>query len=373
MSGQYYLLRSGIMNSQYNPIYDRLLAKFGDLMKDRAVIAYLQHTRAFDAVGNGTKKFDELETEVRKFAVSAGKEYLIYGSRRVTPMEGERKKIRDRAHAVSVLRANEGESDEDLIRFRKEILKGKFLRKGQVKSFIDKNAEVEGHSVYIQIPLSPNNAPRFNKRARAFVVKPKIAGPVVSWTVKYLAYAIPESGEEQLVPVRHGGTLDHLRVLSEQLSKRHGWQSAQASVFVLTGLVPLLPSIRTSFNWNTARFTFDVDLSVTPRQIADYFLRAKRKVLGSHRTKALQQKHMRLAVFAPELSEQDDSTESYKKWNRENPKWRYGNAALFKRDCLQARKRLSDPLGFYSNKELLLRAVGATRAKKVSSREFVWG
>lgn len=59
-------------------------------------------------------------------------------------------------------------------------------------------------------------------------------------------------GQLQTSWVWEGSPLEKLRRVSEKLAKRYLWQSAQATMFVLTGNIPARPPLRVSYEWKAA-------------------------------------------------------------------------------------------------------------------------
>ena len=142
--------------------------------------------------------------------------------------------------------------------------------------------------------------------------------------------------------------LDRLRALSEQLATQHGWATALATVFVLTGRAPLIPAVRMRVSSaGRGRIVLDVDPGLTPRELADTYRRLRREVLGKKRVKRLGRKHLDLAVFASGRPDDEPWETRRVAWNREHPEPQYAyeqnRLSYFKRDCLQAQQRLLTP------------------------------
>ena len=138
--------------------------------------------------------------------------------------------------------------------------------------------------------------------------------------------------------------LERLRQISDRLSRRYRWQEAQATIFVLTGRTPLVPPAEAKIEREAIVLT--VDPSLTPRQVADRYRQFRKDILGGGRIKALSLKHLRLAAFDADRPSQETWKKKMDAWNRSAPEeeWRYKNDGRFKRDCLQAKRRLLAPL-----------------------------
>ena len=91
--------------------------------------------------------------------------------------------------------------------------------------------------------------------------------------MELLSYASPDDQWVRRIPVRHGGTLDGLRVVSNSLARRYSWQEALATSFVLTGISPLLSSLRGGIRMVlnqpiSSRITMEIDPTLTPGEVA---------------------------------------------------------------------------------------------------------
>lgn len=227
--------------------------------------------------------------------------------------DDQRKRISERHQALAILWAKEAESQTDVAAFRKEVLRGKLLRWEDVESWIQRRAKADG----------PDKSGALERQV--------------------LAYAVPSDAWERCIPTTSDGVLEWLRRISERLSGRYRWQEAQSTVFVLTGQTPLVSPAEAKIDREAIVLT--VDPSLTPRQVADYYRRFKKGLLGGRRIKALSHKHLQLATFAADRPDQETWAKKMEAWNRSVPKgWRYENDARFKRDCLQAQRRLLDTL-----------------------------
>ena len=80
-------------------------------------------------------------------------------------------------------------------------------------------------------------------------------------------------------------------------------------------------------------------MSVTPRELGDQY----RKFLRQHsiRSKALSEKHVRLAWFMAESHDQEKWRVRMETWNRTYPAWSYKHESNFRRDCVTAEKRVT--------------------------------
>jgi hypothetical protein len=311
--------------------------RFGDAMRDRAVLAYLEVTNLIDKVANNEVRLEAANVCIEEFLQKAGKAYLTYSSTNPATMLQERAKITDRAHILAVLRARDAAEEPDVIGFRKDVLNGKLLSPQAISAWIDTHAKSGVGSSYAEIVLAENESPAFDKKTGTFVLTAKRSLTVTGQTTKFLEYGSPE-GWVKRVPAKAGSTIDHLRHLSERLAVRYRWQKAQATNFILTDAPPFTAGVESSVSLGptSAVITLSLDVALTPRQVADAYRRIKKALLKSQRTKQLSIKHMRLATF----SHAQDWKQEMAKWNKKNPKWKYQTVAIFRRDALKARERL---------------------------------
>jgi len=240
-----------------------------------------------------------------------------------------------------------------VIVFRERALKDRLLLRNQVEAWIKRQAKSDGQpTAWLEIPVPPGFELQSDPKRGKIFTKPQLAISrkhcAQSIHFRVLTYGVPEDRWERSLTTAEGGVLERLRWISERLSKRYGWQKPQATIFVLTGLVPLVPTLEFQTSPSSAPsphyvpITLKVDPSVTPRQLADYYRRFRRQVL-SKRIKALSIKHLRLAAFFADRPTDEKWQTRMKAWNRANRKWKYTQESNFRRDCLQARKRVLAP------------------------------
>lgn len=143
-----------------------------------------------------------------------------------------------------------------------------------------------------------------------------------------------------------GGVLERLGLLSAKLAEIYGWEQAQASTFVLTGLPPLISYVRTTMVGgvplsSTTRIVLEVNPGVTPRQLAGHYKRARARVISKSPDKVTD-KRAQLAVFVAGHTD-GDWPDVMRLWNEKFPKWRYKDAETFQREAVSSRRALLDP------------------------------
>jgi hypothetical protein len=224
------------------------------------------------------------------------------------------------------LLAAEAAQDDDVVAFRRQELRGRFIKPERLAAWIERHAEPA--TDLITVAVDRPDKPLVHSR-------------------RVLEYAAPPSAFVQHHPVAVNSTLDRLRALSASLANRYAWQPAQASTFVLTGLVPILAPIRvdTTIRYPVpaaSRITLDVDPTVTPREVAERYAAARKRMLPG-RSRRMSEKHLRLAIYAATHSE-GTWAERMRGWNDAHPDERYSQSANFQRDAAKGMKRLLDPL-----------------------------
>ena len=163
-------------------------------------------------------------------------------------------------------------------------------------------------------------------------------------------YGLPDSQYSIPKLVRVRGVLDSLRALAEDLSGRYRWTKAQATVFVLTGLTPLISPISTTISEGQIPATNEVTITIRPTatrdDVMDAFQAARRKFFGS-RTRAIPERQAHLVLYRlGRLHHTPDETwtQTQQAWNEHHqtarPGWKFTTAKQVKRDFNSARRRL---------------------------------
>ena len=152
--------------------------------------------------------------------------------------------------------------------------------------------------------------------------------------------------------VTANGGLDQLGRLGETLASTFGWQPAQATMFVLTGIPPMIAAVRANvptmkvryefeLDW-ARRITLDVDPGASSQKVVEAFERARAEYhhAGRRRTTV---KHLRLAAFTGAENVDKPWAERFRLWNERFPEWAYPQQSNFRRDAAAAQRRLLSP------------------------------
>lgn len=264
-----------------------------------------------------------------------------------------------RQEVVSRLLAAEAAKDEKIRSFREEVLGGSLMKPQDVHRWIERQAEEDGPpSRWLTVPLPTGYEVRssttFATTEPPLTISEKT--PAILVEKRYLRFLTCRVWEGEEDPRREvstveGAVLDRLRQLSESLAGLYGWDRASVTNFVLTGDIPLVPSIESRasmrvFPYRTlTRISLTIDPALSPREVADHYRRVRGRILeGRHRE--LSDKHMCLATFAAGRPAGEKWRERMAAWNKEHPEhpdWKYKTETNFGRDCAQAVRRLLHP------------------------------
>lgn len=228
-----------------------------------------------------------------------------------------------RAELVSDRRAAVARLDPLVVTFRNEVLAGQVLPWTDVQGWVAKRA---GTATRWTVTVTAEGA-----------AEPDVQG-VETRTLRYAAPGVPHV---QATPTRAGGDLERLRALADTLASAYGWEPAQASVFVLTDLVPLVAPIRATVDLGTAQtVTLTIDPTETAESVARQYLAARRELVGNRRLRSMGEKAVCLARFYDEQPPGGMTTAWMDEWNQRYPEWRYTDRRRFRRDAKAAAERI---------------------------------
>jgi hypothetical protein len=267
----------------------------------------------------------------------------------------ERRAARSRMEALSALLAREAAQEPEVLAFREDVLKGQLIDHAQIEQWITEQGEKDGTaSSWLSELLIPEGT-RTDFDGPAITFDPPLVierldprqGDTFGVKSETLAYGAPGKAWTQRVLVHSGGVLDHLRHLGEDLERRYNWQPAQATVFVLTGKMPLIPTIRTTRSFRgplsgTSRIVLDIDPTVTAQEVAEQYRQVRREMIRG-RARPLSEKHSQLAFFSAGRPDGEPWVGRMAVWNDEHPEWRYEQVSNFTRDARRAERQLLQP------------------------------
>ncbi len=186
------------------------------------------------------------------------------------------------ADVVALLLKEMATKERDVAGFQARFLNGRLLSKGKVENWIKKKAKGDGPATaWLDIPLPSKFKFQINRKTGAIFTKPRFTvskkHPALGVHYRLLAYGVPQDRWERVVHTRAGGVLEQLRQISVRLATRYGWDEGQATLFVLTGLIPLHYPIRVTVDRD--KINLRVDPTITPRQFVDSYRRIRRQLL----------------------------------------------------------------------------------------------
>ena len=288
-------------------------------------------------------EIDYLEEKYRQFAHYP--EVMVQTTRSATD-PGPRQ---IRLQILSDLAAKQAATEKIVITFRQQHLTKRLLKSEEVVEWIERQAAEEGRaSRYLRVPI-PDRHELITRNGRVFV-EPMISiseAPSASHVgMELLSYAAPGDQWVRRIPVKHGGMLDRLRVVSEYLARRFTWQEVQASTFVLTGLSPIMSSLRGEIRVAlsqpiSSRISMEIDPTLTPEEVAKQYKKLRASLVGA-RYRSMSEKHLRLAEFYEGQKPEGTTWAALMdKWNTSQDRgWEYDRFESFARDCKQAWHRL---------------------------------
>jgi hypothetical protein len=290
---------------------------------------------------------DQFALSIREAGSAGGRESRLTRHQILTEF------IRDHADQNTMVR-----------QFREEELHGKLLEWEGIQAWItqqrQREIEQELPRLSLDVPLPPSS--NFSIGAQgAIIPDPPISvgerHPAKGFRRQILEYAMPNSTWVECLPIAYGGTLARLQQLSIALAGRYAWQPAHGTVFVLTGLVPVLQPIRYSAHWSSfqtpagtvtalCRIELMIDPTLTPQEVSTAFQRIRQRLLGS-KWRDLKERQLKLAQFALSRRTEEPWPQQMEAWNEgfeEGEQGCYDNVGNFKRACLNAIKRLLTPI-----------------------------
>ena len=254
-----------------------------------------------------------------------------------------------RLQILSDLTARQAAAEKGVITFRQQHLTKGLLRLEEVGEWIERKAAEQGPaSHYLRIPV-PDGHELVRSDGRVFTEPPLTisnTAPAIQVEIELLSYESADDQWVRRVRVRHGGTLDRLRILGKSLARRFAWHEARATTFVLTDMSPPLSSLRGGFRMElsqpiSSRITMEIDPTLTPEEVAKRYKELRASLIGA-RYRSMGEKHLRLAEFyAGNKPEGTTWASLMERWNHGQVRgWRYTRFENFARDCKKAWERL---------------------------------
>ena len=302
---------------------------------------YLSDQRYVNEVIEGYLSIEHLAKEYHKLLAALAKDTGKEGPEdRELPTD-------ERLQYLSRILAKEASRHPGVQHFRQEALGGELITPTDIEGWIQRQREKDGApTVFLTLPVPENHSVKHSEQG--IWTEPPLSVtetcPGIGISRNFLDYLIEVDGEFQgrLIPIAHQGVLDQLRVISESLTSSYGWTNGQATVFVLTGVPPLLSRGHISLNAKSRRWlnrvSLVVDPTVSPKEVMDVYRQYRAELLDG-RYRRMSNKHLRLAEFYG-----GEKSGTWKdlmaEWNKDNPpELSYTHTSNFSRDCLSAWRR----------------------------------
>lgn len=149
-------------------------------------------------------------------------------------------------------------------------------------------------------------------------------------------------------PVTDAPALIALARLSEDIARRVPWSDAQTTVFLLTGMSPLIRQVQfrrstLNLNWPALdRLELSISAHATDHELAAFFQAERASAVArARRQRALSEQDLALAIFGT-LPQGRDGTpaERMAAWNAAHPQWAYRETGDFLYELERAHWRL---------------------------------
>src|SRR5918999_3888064 len=273
--------------------------------------------------------------------------------------------------ACSLLLARQAEQDERVEAFRTEVMGNELLKPSEIKDWVLTQVEREGlpktHWVTIPVVPSPNGPIQTRWRSGNITKwEPDPSHPTPAYKAEWepLRANIPSDDSNPddrydltptlWTPIRHDGVLGRLRDVAEHLinprdplkSPRYPWSKEEATTFILTNLPPIVNEVDVRFQESptlpgATRIILTIDPTLSPAELAEQYKRVRAEVLPK-RYRSLTAKHLRLAAFVSQRSEEktwEQTRLDWHKWCEEEgypAEYKYDDAISFSRAARDA-------------------------------------
>ena len=272
------------------------------------------------------------------------------------PRDRKSKPLFLRQQVLSEIIAKEASEDEEVIAFRDSVLDSQKLDIANVDRWMRQKAEednlsalpnyktyeIEGFTSHMHFPGEDKTEDLLEGREFVKSVKAKFDRTMSpDWTK---------------VTVVRGSTIDNLLFLGKSLAGQYGWEVHHACLFVLTGLMPLVPlakSMSYSIGYKSRanrRITLEIDPMLSEEQVVKLYRKARSRLFkqdckGRSICRPIGEKALRLAQFYVRQPEDRRAANRMDLWNMEhkNDGDEYDSPGNFNRDCKAAVERLLNP------------------------------
>lgn len=237
--------------------------------------------------------------------------------------------------ALSEILADRAGRRKDVIDWRQEHLKGRLLAPEKLPSYFERvTREYEPAlrvTVYADQPIRHEAADPNRGTAAGWL------GVVEDCRLQYRQ----ADGSIGWTPI--AGPLCELADLATSLATDYEWLPHEAATFVLTGLPPRWFSVVARFPRSfheRSRITLEIDPRTPAREVARAYEEV-RSTRGIGESRRLDEKTARLAAFLARTDPGSRWRDRCDLWNELEPGWSYAYERSFRRDAIQAWKRVA--------------------------------
>lgn len=253
---------------------------------------------------------------------------------------------------LSHLIALEAAQNEEVQMFRQDILGNQMLQWEDVQWWMLIQALQDGQPATFWLNRIPLTYAEIEDAKEDLKAEQTISITLPNWQIArkaqllYLQFGLPGSQQVHEVAISSGGTLEPLWDLSKMLADFYSWTEAQATVFVLTGLSPLIPTtiakVRRSSTRSLSRINLDIDPTISSGEVENLYLRVRSELIGLRR-RDMGEKSLHLALFASLRPREEKWSQAMQEWNKVFPQWSYKGVTNFGTEAIAAQRRLLTP------------------------------
>ncbi len=268
---------------------------------------------------------------------------------RTVNLTPDKDKPNRRFEALSEIVAVLANRDEDVQKFRDEVLGGKLLLPEKVPEWIKAQKARESHTLSISIDVTAGEGleSRISEKAKQIlnaIEKGQNWFLYVDKTSGYtLHYIVPGKKHMGAISINKDGILGQLKRLAG--SFKDFWPEAWAVHFILTGEIRPVSIGTITFRQTSRALKIILELSpyLTGKEVQELYFRERKSFLkmatGKTKVRELTDRHIKLAVFG--VKELGSWTKKMQKWNARYPQWKYSSKGTFARDTRTAYERIT--------------------------------
>jgi len=216
--------------------------------------------------------------------------------------------VLDRSYINSILASIKAEKVTQVQAFRKDVLKRKLVPPDQIGRWVSKTSKKDGKPTLWVNGIRLSGGETFRtliKESENIDIEQKLydTGYLRGQELTYLiGNFYGKDPIRKSVYVTEGGTLDRLRLISNDLRLAMGWKEWEASTFIMTGIYPIYRAIETdiqisSHNRYDNKIVLKIDPTSTAKEVIEHFEWCKENYFENPKARQPNPKTERLALF----------------------------------------------------------------------------